>query len=302
MDDTTVVGCFYDYEYKDLEPWINSLKKTGFNGSVFLVMLSGHEKILNKLTSQGVTVFYGTPNTEGYIDFLPGTNKHNTTSIRFAYLSKILEKNCKTENVVFTDLKDVIFQENPQRLFDSIPYDIIVGEEGFNYSDEPWGKNNLEKAFGGKIYERLKDKDIVCAGVIAGKKKIIIDLFENIYAWCCSSIYPNTVPGGGGPDQAALNIIINQKLIEPYVCRTPLILHAGTSIPGIKAGNGDIGVDVKLNPEKLSFYQYKHTLIDGPICVDGIIKNSFGNRPYYIVHQYDRIPEWKKIIIEKYKD
>ena len=36
-----------------------------------------------------------------------------------------------------------------------------------------------------------------------------------------------------------------------------------------------------------------------PIMENGIVKTNEG-KPFALVHQYDRIPEWKKIIEEKY--
>jgi hypothetical protein len=37
-----------------------------------------------------------------------------------------------------------------------------------------------------------------------------------------------------------------------------------------------------------------------PKFEDGIVKTSLG-RPFAIVHQYDRVPEWKEFIKQKYQ-
>ena len=42
-----------------------------------------------------------------------------------------------------------------------------------------------------------------------------------------------------------------------------------------------------------------HLLEAEPSFVDGIVYTSKG-KPFAIVHQYDRVPEWKKIVDEKY--
>jgi hypothetical protein len=37
-----------------------------------------------------------------------------------------------------------------------------------------------------------------------------------------------------------------------------------------------------------------------PVFKDGIVYTSTGS-PFVIVHQYDRVPEWKKFVQEKYE-
>jgi hypothetical protein len=54
------------------------------------------------------------------------------------------------------------------------------------------------------------------------------------------------------------------------------------------------------DPSKLE--QFKPFLLEpSPIMVDGEVATSSGN-VFTIVHQYDRVPEWKKVIEEKYND
>jgi hypothetical protein len=36
-----------------------------------------------------------------------------------------------------------------------------------------------------------------------------------------------------------------------------------------------------------------------PKFEDGVFKTSLG-RPFVIVHQYDRVPEWKEFVMKKY--
>lgn len=304
MANTTVIGCFHDYDYEQIKPWINSLKRTGFSGDICLVVLRGKYELVKKLNKQGITIFSQEPDDNGNIEFSPGVSAENSMSVRFGICANFIRNYCKSKNVVFADVKDVIFQSNPEELFNSYQDShIIVAEEGFKYIDEPWSKNNMISSYGDPYYERMKNISIVCAGVIAGKKDFVADLFDNIYAWCSISNYTGTVPGGGGPDQSALNIILNQRLYSVVTQKTRHILHAGTSIPGIKAGHSDIGLDVKNNPEKMKIYEDLFGLSSYPILnSEGQIINENNGNPYIIVHQYDRIPEWKKIILEKYKD
>jgi aryl-alcohol dehydrogenase-like predicted oxidoreductase len=53
-----------------------------------------------------------------------------------------------------------------------------------------------------------------------------------------------------------------------------------------------------VDPSKIQ--QFKpHLLESEPIFEDGIVKTSLG-RKFVIVHQYDRVPEWKKFVEKKY--
>jgi hypothetical protein len=54
------------------------------------------------------------------------------------------------------------------------------------------------------------------------------------------------------------------------------------------------------DPSKLE--QFKPFLLEpSPIMKDGEVATSAG-KAFTIVHQYDRVPEWKKVIEEKYND
>jgi hypothetical protein len=52
------------------------------------------------------------------------------------------------------------------------------------------------------------------------------------------------------------------------------------------------------DPSKI--HQFKPLLLEpSPTIKDDIVTTSKGT-PYYIVHQYDRVPEWRKLIEVKY--
>ena len=115
----------------------------------------------------------------------------------------------EVDRVIITDVRDVVFQSDPSDCLDELIYpggtDIILGSENIRYRDEPWGANNVQKAFGQYFYEKLENREIYCAGVIAGGLELIKDLCLNLWMICSGA--PASVPGGGGPDQAALNIL-----------------------------------------------------------------------------------------------
>jgi hypothetical protein len=110
---------------------------------------------------------------------------------------------------------------------------------------------------------------------MAGYFEYMKDLFLNVYL--VSKGAPAYVDGGGGPDQAAYNIVINSAPYKSMVKFTPFsdawAAQLGVSGPSQREKYGD-------NILELAF-----TLKDDIVC------NS-DSESFTIVHQYNRIPEW----------
>ena len=129
-------------------------------------------------------------------------------------------------------------------------YNLLVGSENMLYKDEPWGRNNMLQSFGEYFFDRLKDERIICAGVIAGTLEDVRDLCLTLWLVCRGM--NQHVPGGGGPDQATLNILLD-TVVHKYTTffTDPLngwVVHAGTTLPAIQAGSGGIGEAYKRDP------------------------------------------------------
>lgn len=304
METDLVIGCIYGYEYADIEPWAVSLKRSGYGGKVALIVFKGSDTLLKKLESEHIYV----------IAFSNANVDYGIMVTRFIAMSHFLKTDKFFKDVgriITTDVKDVIFQENPSNLFNSLTEKyIVVGREGFTYENEPWSKNNMKLAFGDRSYDFMKNVPIICAGVIAGDIESMKNLFTQITILCKDCFYPNAVPGGGGPDQAALNIILETPKWKWCVYYSERILHAGTSLPGILNNRGgEIGRVLheisQGNPDyPKEYYKGKFLLQSDPKLIDGKIidVSSADDKPYVIVHQYDRITEWNAAMKKKYKE
>jgi hypothetical protein len=281
-----VVGQAINYDFASIEPWIVSLRRTGYNGKV--VLLVNNPSLQDHVKDYDVHLVMTNP-----------SSNVSSMVLRFFDIYKILDHNemSDVDFVVATDVKDVIFQEDPNLL--RVDNKIIVAREGFTYDIEPWSKNNMRQSYGDQMYDKMKDCPIYCAGVIAGEK----NLFQFLML-CLSSLgftAPQHPQGGGGPDQAALNILLHSEVWKNFVYETEEIIHAGTSLPGIKAGNGDIGMSYRNSPQVLEYYQSNYNRSDIPENLSSTIINKKIDRPYVIVHQYNRIPEWNVEIQKEYK-
>ena len=157
----------------------------------------------------------------------------------------------------------------------------------------------MKVAFGPGIFETMRNKPIYCAGVIAGTQKQLSDLFMNVYLLCRGC--PAHIAGGGGPDQSALNILLSLSSYSTIEKLTPLdafVFHAGTSREAIMAGSGAIGESYLRDPGVLAIYN--NTMVNaGAIWKNGQVCTPFED-PYCIVHQYDRVPEWKAAFLKRF--
>jgi hypothetical protein len=250
---------------------------------------------------------------EGFM--LIGCNKYDETTgftyessgsimvDRFFHIYNFLKLlNEPINNVIITDVRDVVFQDDTSKYLKkefekNLGEHLIVGSENLTYNNEPWGRNNLKQAFGQYFLDTYGDDEIFCAGVIAGDVGTIQNLSLNIWL-VCRGLNPN-VPGGGGPDQAALNILLQTTYGSIASFNQPQhgwVLHAGTSRPAIEAGSGGIGEEYMRNPNmKLPFIKdVDYSLVDGNVHVN---RNKM-----IIVHQWDRVPEWKELFTNKFGD
>ena len=101
--------------------------------------------------------------------------------------------------VIYTDVFDVVFLKDPfSKLFG---YDLSVGSEGILHREEPWNSDVMNKCFP-SFMNTVKDKQILCSGVIAGTPVALSNLLKQMYAQCADSLKGHDIE-----DQAALNIV-----------------------------------------------------------------------------------------------
>lgn len=297
-----IIGVIDNYTYDKIEPWVVSLERTEYEGAKVLLAYNISKKTADRLEAKGVIVFAFQKDEKGNLTYpkLPG---FSIMVERFAHIWYFLTNSEeKFDKVIVTDVADVIFQndpfENPN--IKSLHRECIVGSENICYRDEPWSKNNMIRSFGNVLYETVKDNPIFCAGVFGGNSEALRDFCMNIFLICKGA--DSHIQGGGGPDQAAMNILLSMDAYKTSVKRThgAFVVHAGTSMQAIHAGSGGAGQVYKDNPSL-----YQNLLIwpdemnitmreDGCIYMNG--------EKIDIVHQYNRVPLWDQTIRAKYKE
>ena len=282
-----VVGAITNYDFDKIKYWVNSLDTCGFTGKKVMLCYNISFDVVEELTKRGYVIIAFTRNDE--LKRFEYREEFNIMLERFMhlwYFMSQLEDRANYRYLIATDVRDVVFQRNPSEWLEKNMGDksINVACESIRYRDESWGKNNLIQSFGPLIYEANKNNLIYNAGTVSGKFDTMIDLFLNLFMSCSGS--PQNVPGGGGPDQAALNVLLQTKTYRDVTRFT-------NSEEGWAAQLGTTA-----DPNKIEEFR-PHLFEATPIMKDDVVCTSTGE-PFYLVHQYDRVPEWRKIIEKKY--
>lgn len=298
MNRTMVIGAVTNYTYKEIEVWHKSLVASGYTGKIALIVYNMKKVDVDILEGLGITIFAFGKDDEGNLVY-NGGDRFNIVVERFAHMWYFLSRiKDELDYVIATDVRDVVFQDMEIPLKYMNLAGITVASENIRYNDEPWSRNNMAFSFGPMLLDHLKDKEIVCAGVLGGQIDLFLDLCLQVFLLCRGQ--NAFTPGGGGPDQAAMNILLNSAPWEMITLMSgynnSFAVHMGTSLEGIKSGSGDIGLTYKNTPDMI-----KDQLVNKnePIILDGEVLNSSGE-PFAIVHQYNRIPYLKELVEKKY--
>lgn len=270
MGKSLIIGAFTGYNYNQLKPWVESIDQCGFDGDKVMVVGHTTEETETKLIQQG---FELVPMPKMDVPIHVG---------RFLAIYNYLKDNYqKYEYVVTTDVKDVYFQTDPilwlkQNLGRKT---LVAGSESIRYRDESWGDTNLKQTFGMYIYNQFKDNVIYNVGTLGGESEYMKDLVLNIFLSAINRPIPIV-------DQAVFNVLIQTlpyrdaikfaKQSDGWACQ------AGTTV----------------DPSKIEGFR-PNLVEDVPTMRDGIIYTST-EKPFCIVHQYDRVPEWKEMVSKKF--
>jgi hypothetical protein len=265
-----IIGAFTNYDFNQLKPWVESIDECGFQGDKAMVVGNATQETVDELKKRNFIII---PMQEirapihvarflSIYDFLRNTHQNY-------------------RHVVTTDVKDVYFQTNPIAWLELNlkGKKLVAGSESIRYKDEPWGNENLMQAYGPYVYQHFKDNEIFNVGTIGGVSEYVKDLVFNILINAINRPIPIC-------DQAVYNVMLQTqpfkdvtyfaKQLDGWACQ------AGTTV----------------DPSKINSFR-PNLLEPEPKFENGIVKTSL-DRTFAIVHQYDRVPEWKKYVQEKY--
>ena len=265
-----IIGGFTNYGINQLKPWVLSAKEVADeNTDVVLVYGNTDKETIDWLESQGVILFP--------MQQIQGIPVH---VLRFLSIYEYLRHNwSKYRYVVTTDVKDVYFQTDP---FVYIEYclgnsqGLVVASEELKYKDESWGDDNLKQAYGPYVYEQFKNNTIYNVGTFGGSSEYVKDMVFNIFTNAINR--PISIC-----DQAVFNVLLGT---QPFKGVT------------YTSNNWACEAGTVADPSKLD--NFRPNLLGYEPVFDGEFVNTRKGYKYAIVHQYDRVPEWKKFVQKRY--
>ena len=270
-----IIGGFTNYNYNQLKPWVESICEVMPDAHRVMCVGNATDETKSILANKGFEL----------VD-MPEANIPIHV-LRFLAIYDYLSKNWQKFNyVITTDVKDVYFQTDP---FEWLDYynigvkdmkQLVAGSESICYKDESWGNQNLMETYGGYIYSKFKDNEIYHVGVLAGSSEYVKDLVFNIFTNAINRPIPIV-------DQAVYNVLIQT---QPY----KNVIHYTKQHEAWAVQAGTVA-----DPTKIDGFRPNLTDLE-PVFYDGIVYNSL-NKPFCIVHQYDRVPEWREFVQKKFK-
>lgn len=187
---------------------------------------------------------------------------------------------------LITDVFDVLFQSDPFEKMDINDYDVFISKEGILVCEEPWNADVLKKTFPDEV-STCMPIEIVCSGIIGGKKEQLVWLYDRLYNMCEYALDDHNIK-----DQAALIIMVKNNEIGKLKNFT---LDEGWAMHCQSAGPTQF----------FESWGLKNALIRKGYGIpelkeDGVIYTQSGIK-YDMVHQFNRVEEWKKIITKEYE-
>lgn len=267
-----IIGAFSNYDYDAVKPWIESINQTNFEGDKILITINTSEETNQKIRDAGFTVVPKTSNGKMMFHMERFYHLHN-------YLK---DKKSLYRYVITTDVRDVIFQENPSVwLSENISgHDLVASSEAIQIKNESWNRDNITKCFGKESYEDIKEHEVLCVGTLAGQCDAICDLCAMLFQ--LSSNRADWVA-----DQAAYNVLMR---FHPY-----------NFITTFAKLEDAWAINAHVTNREAQFAEFgPHLLEERPFFEDGLVKDAKTKKPFVIVHQYDRVRSWKKFYEEKY--
>ena len=273
-----IIGASTGYNWDTLKYWVNSINKSGFDGDKVLVLMNCDYDTVKRVADAGFKIIGFNQDENGNLTYEHGRIPVHVE--RFLHIYEYLQAN-EYRYAITTDVKDVVFQKNPipRMEYELQNHNMMFASESMKYKDEPWGNENLMQTFGPYVYDKFKDKEIYNVGVLAGRGYALRDLCLNIFLSAINRPIPIC-------DQSTFNVMIAQ---HPY-------LHTSKYMKSEDGWACQLGTTA--DPSKIQ--QFRPLLLEAEPTIHEHRVTTSRFKECDIVHQDDRVPEWRKMIEAKY--
>jgi hypothetical protein len=212
-----ILGIVDNYDFYEVSRFLITLRQTSFDGHVCLFAGPNISvRTARRIREHDVEViqygprfpFIESPHPDGPSSLPEPIHIYNYR--HFLYYDFLLKHAARFRNVLITDAKDVVFQSDPfdfplhERLNVAMENpDILIGEC-------PWTSPWVLSGYGPEVLERLKNKEMSCAGTTIAPAAVMMRYLELMLqqigrmkdAYACA-------------DQAAHNLLLHEGALEP---------------------------------------------------------------------------------------
>ena len=249
-----ILGTAVGYEIAALQPFVSSLTQSNYKGKIVLFVDDVNNDTAQYLCKEQIEIIPFEPT--GLPIYIQ----------RFFLYKSFLEQKDDIGQVMLTDVRDVIFQDNPFSICGTNNLHCFEEDSSVPLLKCPINTAWILQAYGIQGLDAIGDNSIICAGVTIGSYKNICQYLEKL----CKELLK--LPHIWGIDQAAHNFLIRSGIIINKR------VYANES--------GPVYTLAYVKPENIKINE------------NGFLINDAGVP--CVVHQYDRHPFLEKILREKY--
>jgi len=196
-DTDLIMGHWSNLPFAELEPFLASLRHSGFPGEVCIFVSDVMPETVQQLQDYRVRVERPGQSAQPRMTHL--------SSRFFTYLDFLARHGGNYRYVMLTDLRDVVFQSNP--FAGTLPADIVFAQERCRLGDCPVNRAWVTQGYGNAVAENMRDCLISCAGTTFGT----VGGMLKYLAAMTSELTSRPVAIEGGIDQGVHNYIVHMR-------------------------------------------------------------------------------------------
>lgn len=248
-----ILGMVMNYDWRVIEPFFVSLRRTGFTGDVAIFVSNISDFVLKKLNEYGVTTI---PFQRVGLEQIISPNDY-----RYYLYRVFLGSAPNYRFVMITDVRDVIFQDFPFQSF--VPEDkisVAVESKTKTIYDDACNTRWLLMKFGTHIFYEICSRPIICSGTTIAPAKLMCHYLDTMihYMFLYGGYYKLI-------DQGVHNYIIYTGKIGPIAFmdnNSRLFLTLGLEDHARINSNGKIEIQDKAIAPIVHQYDRHKELVD----------------------------------------
>lgn len=214
-----VLTTAWGYRWAELEPFVSSLRRTGYSGEIVFFVRSLSAGTRKKLAQAGVRCIdfdLTAPYLDAYPFDLPRVTEKPLPLLTlrfFLYQSFLRSQGDRYAHVLLADVRDVLFQKDPfAGAADGLS--CFSERDDISIAESPTNLRWVEEAFGHDAGTRIGARPILCAGTIMGTVPALLDLLAVFERVVFAQDRPEKVN-----DQGAYNYLIHENLAPHTIYR-----------------------------------------------------------------------------------